>query len=169
MSVIYSIGALAREFGVTTRTIRFYQDEGLLSPARRDRTRLFDSRDRTRLKLILRGKRLGFSLAEIREIVDMYEAPPGEAGQLALLIARIEARRARLLRQREDIEVALRELDAVAARCAGRLVSLDRDPETDRDGDPRQDPDRDMGGEPDRESDSEPLGHRGRRGPAVVR
>ena len=80
MKSVFSIGLLAREFDVTTRTIRFYEDQGLLSPRRRGQTRLFDQRDRTRLKLILRGKRLGFSLSEINEIVDMYDAPPGETG-----------------------------------------------------------------------------------------
>lgn len=125
MESTWTIGDLAREFDVTTRTIRFYEDEGLLAPARRGRVRLFNQRDRTRLKLILRGKRLGFRLSEIREIVDMYNAPPGEAGQLQLLIGKIEARRERLLRQREDIAVALRELDSVAARCAERLAALD--------------------------------------------
>lgn len=125
MDTIFTIGDLAREFDVTTRTIRYYEDEGLLSPARRGQTRLFKQRDRTRLKLILRGKRLGFSLSEIREIVDMYDAPPGEAGQLRLLVEKIEARRARLLQQREDIAVALRELDNVAARCTARLDELE--------------------------------------------
>ncbi len=125
MESIYSIGELAREFDLTTRAIRFYEDQGLLSPKRRGQTRLFDQRDRTRLKLILRGKRLGFPLAEIREIVDMYDAPPGEAGQLALLVGKVEARRQRLLRQREDIAIALRELDAVEARCAERLAALE--------------------------------------------
>ena len=122
----FSIGQLAREFDVTTRTIRFYEDEGLLSPLRRGQTRLFDQRDRTRLKLILRGKRLGFSLAEIREIVDMYDAPPGEAGQLKVLIEKIEARRNRLLQQRADIAVALRELDGVSARCTERLAAMEQ-------------------------------------------
>ncbi|NKB59224.1 MAG: MerR family transcriptional regulator [Alphaproteobacteria bacterium] len=129
MDSYFSIGDLAREFDVTTRTIRFYEDEGLISPSRRGQTRLFDQRDRTRLKLILRGKRLGFSLAEIREIVDMYDAPPGEAGQLELLIGKIDARRTRLLQQREDIAVALRELDNVAARCHERLAALPREEE----------------------------------------
>lgn len=128
MTTQFSIGDLAREFDVTTRTIRFYEAEGLISPVRRGQTRVFSQRDRTRLKLILRGKRLGFSLAEIREIVDMYDAPPGESGQLELLIAKIEERRARLLRQRDDIAVALRELDSVAARCEARLAALSDGP-----------------------------------------
>lgn len=125
MESAFSIGQLAREFDVTTRTIRFYEDQGLLSPKRRGQTRLFDQRERTRLKLILRGKRLGFSLAEIREIVDMYDAPPGEAGQLQLLIDKIDDRRTRLQQQRADIAVALRELDSVSARCVERLQALE--------------------------------------------
>jgi len=126
MDSTYSIGQLAREFDVTTRAIRFYEGEGLLSPLRRGQTRLFEQRDRTRLKLILRGKRLGFSLAEIREIVDMYDAPPGEVSQLKLLIEKIDARRTQLLQQRADIAVALRELDGVSARCIDRLADLER-------------------------------------------
>ncbi len=126
MESLFSIGQLSREFDVTARAIRFYEGEGLLSPKRRGQTRLFDQRDRTRLKLILRGKRLGFSLAEIREIVDMYDAPPGEVRQLKLLIDKIDARRKRLLQQRDDIAVALRELDSVSARCADRLAELRR-------------------------------------------
>lgn len=126
MESVFSIGQLAREFDVTTRTIRFYEHEGLLAPSRRGQTRQFDQRDRTRLKLILRGKRLGFSLAEIREIVGIYDTPPGEAGQLKLLIDKIEARRMRLRQQRADIAVALRELDGVSARCVDRLSALER-------------------------------------------
>ena len=126
MESLFSIGQLSREFDVTARAIRFYEGEGLLSPKRRGQTRLFDQRDRTRLKLILHGKRLGFSLAEIREIVDMYDAPPGEVRQLKLLIDKIDARRKRLLQQRDDIAVALRELDSVSARCADRLAELRR-------------------------------------------
>ena len=73
----YGIADLAREFDVTTRTLRFYEDEGLIAPARKGQRRIFSQRDRVRLKLILRGKRLGFSLGEIREIIDLYDAPPG--------------------------------------------------------------------------------------------
>ena len=127
MKSVFSIGQLAREFDVTTRTIRFYEDQGLLSPRRRGQPRLFDQRDRTRLKLILRGKRLGFSLSEINEIVDMYDAPPGETGQLSLLIEKIDDRRTRLLQQRSDIAVALRELDTVSARCVESLKALHAD------------------------------------------
>ena len=92
---------------MTTRTLRFYEQEGLIDPLRRGRTRLYRPADRIRLKLILRGKRLGFSLSEIREIVNMYDEPPGERGQLNLLISRIEERRAELLQKRRDIDATL--------------------------------------------------------------
>lgn len=120
----YAIGDLAREFNVTTRTIRFYEDEGLLAPERRGQARIYHARDRVRLRLILRGKRLGFSLAEIREILDMYESEPGEAGQLRHLIERIGERRAALQRQRADIDETLADMAAIEARCAERLASL---------------------------------------------
>ena len=90
MREYYSITDLTREFGVSTRTIRFYEDEGLIHPVRRGRTRLFRPADRQLLKQILRGKRLGFSIAEIREIIQMYKEPPGEAGQLKLMMKRVE-------------------------------------------------------------------------------
>ena len=80
--ISFSISDLAREFGVTTRAIRFYEDEGLLSPSRSGRQRVYTSRDHVRLKLIVRGKRLGFSLSEVREIIEMYDLDSGESGQL---------------------------------------------------------------------------------------
>ncbi len=120
----FSIGELAREFGVTTRTIRYYEDEGLLSPARRGQTRVYRPRERVRLRLILRGKRLGFSIAEIREILDMYESEPGEAGQLRHLMARIAERRAVLQRQRADIDRMLADMTEIEARCEQALAAL---------------------------------------------
>ena len=124
MKEFYSISDLARDFDVTTRTIRYYEDKGLLSPERRGTRRLFQPRDRTRLKLILRGKRLGFSLAEIAEIVDMYDAAPGEVGQLRLLIDKIGTRRDQLIGQMRDIEATLGDLGRVEARCVERLAAL---------------------------------------------
>jgi DNA-binding transcriptional MerR regulator len=121
----YSITDLAQEFDLTTRAIRFYEDQGLLSPARRGQTRVYTPRDRTRLKLILRGKRLGFSLGEVREMVDMYDTAPGERGQLALFLRKIAERRAVLEQQRTDIAVTLEELEAVEDRCRERLKELD--------------------------------------------
>ncbi len=120
----FSIGELAREFAVTTRTIRFYEGEGLLAPRRRGRTRLFSGRDRVRLRLILRGRRLGFSLAEIDEILDMYESDPGEAGQLRHLIGKIAERREALISQRADIDQTLADLAEIEARCEQALAAL---------------------------------------------
>jgi DNA-binding transcriptional MerR regulator len=120
----YSIAELAREFDITTRAIRFYEDEGLLTPKRRGQTRIYAPRDRTRLKLILRGKRLGFSLQEIAEMVTMYDAPPGETGQLELFLKRIAERRGLLEQQREDIKVTLSELEASEAAAKKRLKEL---------------------------------------------
>jgi len=120
----YSIGDLARELGVTTRTIRFYEDEGLLAPERRGQTRIYGARDRVRLRLILRGKRLGFSIAEIREILDMYESEPGEEGQLRHLVGKIAERREQLERQRVDIDQTLADMAVIEARCEERLAAL---------------------------------------------
>lgn len=119
-----SIRDLAREFDVTTRTIRFYESEGLISPARRGQTRLFSPRDRIRLKLILRGKRLGFSIGEIREIIDLYDAAPGEFGQLRFFLGKIAGRRAMLERQQADIAETLEELAEVERRCLAQLKAL---------------------------------------------
>lgn len=119
-----SIGVLAREFGVTTRTIRYYEDEGLLSPERRGQKRVYGPRERVRLRLILRGKRLGFSIAEIREILDMYESEPGEAGQLRHLVVKIGERRTALERQRADIDQTLADMAEIEARCEQTLAEL---------------------------------------------
>jgi DNA-binding transcriptional MerR regulator len=124
MREYYSITDLTREFGVSTRTIRFYEDEGLIHPVRRGRTRLFRPADRQLLKQILRGKRLGFSIAEIREIIQMYKEPPGEAGQLKLMMKRVEEKRAELRQKRKDLEETLGELDAVDEACIERLAEL---------------------------------------------
>ncbi|MCP4327352.1 MAG: MerR family DNA-binding transcriptional regulator [Alphaproteobacteria bacterium] len=123
MTETFSITDLAKEFDITTRTIRFYEDEGLLAPERRGQARVYKARDRVRLKLILRGKRLGFSLKEIAEIIDLYDSEPGEVGQLRHFLEKIAERRAVLMRQREDIDVILTELDAVEAQCMARLVT----------------------------------------------
>ncbi len=119
-----SIGVLAREFGVTTRTIRYYEDEGLLSPERRGQKRVYGPRERVRLRLILRGKRLGFSIAEIREILDMYQSEPGEVGQLRHLIGKIAERRAALENQRADIDETLADLGEIEARCEQALGAV---------------------------------------------
>ena len=123
MSNSYSIGDLSREFGVTTRTIRFYEDQGLLSPNRNGQNRIYQARDRVRLKLILRGKRLGFSLKEINELIELYDAPEGEAGQLRSFIEKIRARRTELLVQKDDIEHVLDELNSLEQRCNDLLTA----------------------------------------------
>ena len=117
MSVTYTISELAKEFGVTTRTIRFYEDQGLISPAREGTSRIFSNRDRVRLKLALRGKRLGFSLAEIRELFELYDVSRDERKQLEEFLSRLDRRRAHLEQQREDIEVMLNEINFFANQC----------------------------------------------------
>lgn len=124
MSDFFTITDLTREFGVSTRTIRFYEDEGLIKPVRRGRTRLFRQSDRRLLSFILRGKRLGFSIAQIREILQMYKEPPGEAGQLRLLIKRVEEKRSELEQKRKDIDETIRELDQVEEASLARLAEL---------------------------------------------
>ena len=126
MSDLYSIGDLSREFGVTTRTIRFYEDQGLLSPTRNGQNRIYRARDRVRLKLIFRGKRLGFSLKEINKLIELYDAPEGEAGQLRSFIEKIRERRTKLLAQKADIAQVLDELDALEQRCS-ELLAAERD------------------------------------------
>lgn len=121
----WSITELAAEYGITLRTIRFYEDRGLLSPERRGTARIFHPRDRVRLELILRGKRLGFSLDKIATIVNMYDAEPGEAGQLRYLIEQIDGRRAELEQRRKDIEETLADLDQVERRCHEDLRKLE--------------------------------------------
>jgi DNA-binding transcriptional MerR regulator len=124
MREYYSITELTREFGVSTRTLRFYEDEGLIHPVRRGRTRLFRQSDRHLVRQILRGKRLGFSIAEIGEIVQMYREPPGEVGQLKLMIKRIEEKREDLRQKRRDLEETLAELDHAEESCVERLAEL---------------------------------------------
>lgn len=120
----WTITELAAEYSVTLRTIRFYEDQGLISPERRGSQRVFRPRDRVRLGLILRGKRLGFSLQEIAKIVDMYDAEPGEAGQLRYLLEQIAVRREELEQRRRDIEETLDELAEVERRCREDLARL---------------------------------------------
>jgi len=123
MSTTYTISELAKEFSVTTRTIRFYEDQGLLSPKREGTARVFSSRDRVRLKLALRGKRLGFSIAEIRELFELYDVSRDEKKQLEEFLSRLDRRRAHLEQQREDIEVMLNEINFFANQCRRLLKS----------------------------------------------
>ncbi len=120
----WTIADLADEYSVTLRTIRHYEEVGLLSPERRGTSRIFRNRDRIRLALILRGRRLGFSLDEIARIVNMYDEQPGEAGQLEYLLDQIEIRRKELEQRRRDIEETLVELDVVEQRCREDLRRL---------------------------------------------
>ena len=120
----WTITELAEEFGITLRAIRHYEDVGLISPERRGTSRVFHARDRIRLQLILRGRRLGFSLPEIRTIVNMYDEQPGESGQLHYLLEQIAVRRTELERLRRDIDETMVELNRVEARCHEDLAGL---------------------------------------------
>ncbi len=117
----YSISELAREFALTTRAIRFYEDEGLIAPARHGRSRVYGERERVRLKLVLRGKRLGLALAEIAELLDLYEIARNERAQLAKFLDLLAERRGRLMQQKEDIDAVLAEIDGVERECRRRL------------------------------------------------
>ena len=117
----WSISDLAQEFALTTRAIRFYEDEGLLAPVRRGTTRVYGERERTRIKLILRGKRLGLALSEIRELFDIYAATGNERPQLAKFLQMLADRRAMLLQQREDIDAVLGEIGHLERDCHRRL------------------------------------------------
>ena len=122
-SQTFSITELAREFDITPRAIRVYEDQGLITPQRRGSggARVYAARDRTRLKLTLRGKRLGLSLSEIRELIDMYDRSKDESAQLAKFLQVLKAHRAQLIQQREDIEAQLKEIGAFEAQCRKRL------------------------------------------------
>jgi len=119
--VTYSISDLAREFALTTRAIRFYEDCGLVRPGRNGRSRVYGERERVRIKLILRGKRLGLSLAEIGELLDLYEVARNERAQLAKFLAILDDRRTRLLQQKEDIDAVLMEIEGIERECRRRL------------------------------------------------
>jgi len=117
----FSIGELSREFDVTPRAIRFYEDQGLLAPRRDGQRRIYTARDRTRLKLTLRGKRLGLSLSEIRELIDMYEPGRDERPQLKRFLAVLEAHKASLVQQQADLDAQLSEIRAFEKRIRKRL------------------------------------------------
>ncbi len=117
----FSIGELASEFDVTPRAIRFYEDHGLLAPKRAGQRRIYSLRDRTRLKLTLRGKRLGLTLSEVRELIDMYEPGRDERPQLERFLAVLESHKSTLLQQRADIEAQLTELQAFEKKVRKQL------------------------------------------------
>ncbi|HJR56066.1 MAG TPA: MerR family DNA-binding transcriptional regulator [Rhizomicrobium sp.] len=110
MTRTFTIRQLTKEFGVTARALRFYEEEQLIAPARRGQTRLYSTRDRARIMLILRGRRVGFSLAELRELLDLYEGPGGNATQMVEARRKFQERIAVLERQKIDIEQSLSEL-----------------------------------------------------------
>jgi DNA-binding transcriptional MerR regulator len=117
----YSISDLAQEFALTTRAIRFYEDEGLLAPRRQGMARIYGERERTRIKLILRGKRLGLALSEIRELFDIYTTAGNERAQLGKFLQMLADRRAMLHQQREDIDAVLAEIAFIERDCRRRL------------------------------------------------
>lgn len=119
----FTITELSREFDVTPRTIRYYEDQGLLFPQRSGLQRVYAKRDRTRLKLALRGKRLGLSLAEIKGMIDMYDTAQDEEGQLVKFLAALAQRRAALEQQREDIEALLAEINGFELQCRELLAA----------------------------------------------
>ncbi len=119
---LYSIGDLASEFDVTTRTLRFYEEKGLLTPERQGRVRYFDGADRVRLRLILRGKRLGLSLEESAEIIGLYQAPEGSRRQLQALLAKLAERKAQLQAQADDLKATLADLRKVEKECRQALA-----------------------------------------------
>lgn len=122
----YSISELSREFALTTRAIRFYEASGLIAPARAGRTRVYGERERVRIKLILRGKRLGLALSEIAELLDLYEVRRNERAQLSAFLDLLAERRRRLLQQREDLEIVLSEIEGIERECRRRLAGVAR-------------------------------------------
>jgi len=135
---IFTITELSREFDVTLRTIRYYEDQGLLFPQRSGQQRIYSKRDRTRLKLALRGKRLGLSLAEIKDVIDMYDTARDEGGQLLKFLAALEQRRAALEQQRQDISALLAEIKGFERQCREILATESRQGKRAKSGQPRR-------------------------------
>lgn len=122
----FSISQLAKEFDITTRSIRFYEDQGLVTPKRNGQTRVYSKRDKVRLKLILRGKRLGFTLAETGRLFKLYDADKSSAKQLITMLALIDEKKAHLSQQMDDIKVVLMELVTAERRCRATLSQLEK-------------------------------------------
>ena len=123
MPETYSIATLAKDFAITPRTLRFYEDKGILTPARKGTTRIYSERDRTRLKLVLRGKRLGLSLEECMEIIDMYDPKEqDDSKQLLHLLQKIREHRALLIEKMKAVEETLEAMDEVEKNCLARLL-----------------------------------------------
>ena len=131
MSETFGIAELAREFAVTTRTIRFYEDKNLLSPVRQGQRRVYSLRDRVRLRLIMRGKRLGFALDEIRQMIDLYDVDPSEVTQLHHFLDKIHERQAQLIAQKHDISETLTELERIEAQCSKLLNEKQKSQQSD--------------------------------------
>ncbi len=123
---LYSVTELAAELGVTPRAIRFYETKGLIKPQRAGTTRVYNHRDRGRMQLILRGKRLGFTLADIKEYLDMYDLDPSKAKQVKLLLEKVERRIGELEQQREDLETTLLELDEMRQECFSAIEAANQ-------------------------------------------
>ncbi len=123
---IYSVTELASDLGITPRAIRFYETKGLIKPQRAGTTRVYNHRDRARMQLILRGKRLGFTLADIREYLDMYDIDPSQEKQVKLLLGKVERRIDELEQQREDLETTLAELDEMRQECVANIEARDK-------------------------------------------
>jgi DNA-binding transcriptional MerR regulator len=118
---LYTVTELAKELGMTARAVRFYEDKGLITPQRAGTTRVYSARDRARMILILRGKRLGFSISTIKEYLDLYDTDITQHAQLRLLLAAVAKRRGQLVTQRQAIEDALSELDDITAQTEAAL------------------------------------------------
>lgn len=128
MQETFTISELGKEFGITTRAIRFYEDKQLLKPMRQGQRRVYSRADRTRLKLLLRGKRLGWPLDEIRSVLDMYDTSnEGELKQLEYTCGKIDESRQQLELQRQDLEAAMLDLNKIEARCRDRIASISTD------------------------------------------
>lgn len=122
----FSIGELAKEFDITTRAIRFYEEQGLMSPERNGQTRIYSKKDQVRLKLILRGKRLGFTLAETKTLFNLYDSHQNSEAQLEAMLQMTAEKRAVMNQQLEDIQMLMTELDEVETRCRDELKDLKR-------------------------------------------
>lgn len=121
---IYSIGELSREFDITPRSIRFYEEQGLLAPERNGQNRIYKKKDRVRLRLILRGKRLGFSLSEVKTLFNLYDDSANSKPQLETMLQMTQDKRAIMLQQMDDIKMLMTELDDVEQRCREELAEL---------------------------------------------
>jgi DNA-binding transcriptional MerR regulator len=125
-SQTFSIGELSKHFNITPRSIRFYEEQSLIKPERKGQTRVYYVKDKVRLKLILRGKRLGFSLAEISKLFELYDINPNSQAQLETMLALTQTKRAVLKQKFNDIQMVLNELDDVESRCQEELNDIKR-------------------------------------------